>query len=38
MRISEAARRWLEYHRAHSQKKYGLVIPSHDQAVAEILR
>lgn len=38
MKLSEAAKSWLEYPLAHSQKKDGAILPGHGQEAAAALR
>jgi len=33
MKLSKAAKIWIDYHKTHSKKKYGPILPGHHRAV-----
>jgi len=38
MKVSKAATIWIDYHRAHSKKKYGQVLPADHRSVLPGIR
>ena len=33
MKLSKAAKIWIDYHKTHSKKKYGAILPGHHRTV-----
>jgi hypothetical protein len=33
MKLSKAAKIWIDYHKTHSKKKYGTILPGHHRTV-----
>ncbi len=38
MKLSKAAKIWIDYHKTHSKKKYGAILPCHHRAVYQRIR
>ncbi len=38
MKLSKAAKIWIDYHKTHSKKKYGAILPDNHRAVYQRIR
>jgi len=38
MKLSKAAKIWIDYHKTHSKKKYGAILPGNHRAVYQRIR
>jgi hypothetical protein len=38
MKLSKAAKIWIDYHKTHSKKKYGAILPGHHRTVYQRIR
>ena len=38
MKLSKAAKIWIDYHKTHSKKKYDAILPGHHRAVYQRIR